>query len=158
MTRGFIGLGSNLGDKRGHIANALAALGRAPGIEVRRVAGIYRTAPMGPVNQDWYLNTVAEIATMLTPPELLARCQGIEESLGRVRRERWDPRTIDLDLLWLDDCTMSAEGLTLPHPGAHLRSFVLVPLCELAPDLKLHGETLEHWRARADPLGIEVDA
>lgn len=158
MTRGFLGLGSNLGDKRGHLAGALAALGREPGIEVRRVAGFYRTAPMGPANQDWYVNTVAEIATTLAPPELLARCQAIEESLGRVRLERWGPRTIDVDLLWLEGCAINTAGLSLPHPGAHRRSFVLVPWSELAPGLRLHGETLEHWRSLADPLGIEEDA
>jgi len=128
-----------------------------PGTEVRRVARSYRTAPLGPANQDWYLNTVAEIATRLTPQELLTHSQRIEESLGRVRRERWGPRTIDLDLLWFEGLTLRTENLTLPHPGAHQRSFVLVPWCELAPGLQLHGETLEHWRALADSLGIEED-
>ncbi len=157
MIRGYLGLGSNLGDKRGHLSAALAALGGVPGTEVRRVARSYRTAPLGPANQDWYLNTVAEIATRLTPQELLTHSQRIEEALGRVRRERWGPRAIDLDLLWFEGLPLRTESLTLPHPGAHQRSFVLVPWCELAPGLQLHGETLEYWRALADPLGIKED-
>jgi 2-amino-4-hydroxy-6-hydroxymethyldihydropteridine diphosphokinase len=154
MTRGFLGLGSNLGDKRAQLEAALAALGRGPALEVRRVAGFYRTAPLGPVNQDWYLNTVAEIATELLPRELLERCQMVEQSLGRVRKERWGPRTIDIDLLWLENFSVAEPGLTLPHPGAHLRSFVLAPLNELAPELHLHGHPLEHWLQQADPLGL----
>jgi 2-amino-4-hydroxy-6-hydroxymethyldihydropteridine diphosphokinase len=154
MTRGFLGLGSNLGDRRAQIEAALAALGREPDLAVRRVAGFYRTAPLGPVNQEWYLNTVAEIATGLEPRALLERTQAIEQSLGRVRQERWGPRTLDIDLIWLEGCTVQDPGLTLPHPGAHLRSFVLVPLRELAPELRLHGQPLDYWLGQADPLGI----
>lgn len=157
MTRGYIGLGSNLGDKRGHLARAITALDGTPGIAVQRVAKSYRTVPMGPVAQEWYLNSVVEIGTSLTPPALLACGQAIEAALGRVRHERWGPRPIDLDLLWLDGEEICGDALILPHPGAHLRSFVLTPWCELAPDLRLRGETLEYWRARADPLGIEED-
>lgn len=156
MIRGFLGLGSNLGDKHGHLKAALAALAREPGIEVRRTARYYRTAPMGPVDQDWFLNTVIEIGTTLVPEQLLARCLLIEASLGRVRQNHWGPRTIDLDILWLDDCVIQTEQLKLPHPGARLRSFVLVPWCELAPDLRLDGQTLKYWAALADPLAIEV--
>ncbi len=157
MTRGFLGLGSNLGDKRAHLEAALAALRREPSLEVRRVAGFYRTAPLGPVEQDWFLNTVAEIATDLPPRALLERCQAIEQALGRVRHERWGPRTIDLDLLWLDSGAVAEPGLTLPHPGMHQRSFVLEPLSELAPELQLHGYPLGHWRRQVESLGcVEV--
>jgi 2-amino-4-hydroxy-6-hydroxymethyldihydropteridine diphosphokinase len=154
MTRGFLGLGSNLGDKRAHLEAALAALGAFPGLELRRVAGFYRTAPLGPVAQDWYLNTVAEIATDLEPAALLERCQAVEQALGRVRHEHWGPRTIDIDLLWLENFTVTGPGLTVPHPGAHLRSFVLAPWSELAPELQLHGNPLHYWLQRADPLGL----
>jgi 2-amino-4-hydroxy-6-hydroxymethyldihydropteridine diphosphokinase len=154
MIRGFLGLGSNLGDKRAHLEAAIAALGRGPALEVRRSAGFYRTAPLGPVNQDWFLNTVVEIATELAPRALLERCQAIEHSLGRMRGERWGPRTLDVDVLWLDGWSLSGPDLTLPHPGAHLRSFVLVPLSELAPELQLHGHLLDYWLKQADPLGI----
>lgn len=157
MTRGFLGLGSNLGDKRAHLEAALAALRREPSVEVRRVAGFYRTAPLGPVAQDWFLNTVAEIATDLPPLALLERCQAIEQALGRVRHERWGPRTIDLDLLWLESGALMTTGLTLPHPGMHQRSFVLEPLSELAPELELHGHTLDYWRRQVESLGcVEV--
>lgn len=154
MTRGFLGLGSNLGDKRAHLAAALAALGRVPGLEVRRVAGFYRTAPLGPATQDWFLNTVAEIATELAPASLLEHCQAVEASLGRVRHERWGPRTIDIDVLWLENFNAATPGLTVPHPGAHLRSFVLAPWNELAPELQLQGHPLAYWLQRADPLGL----
>lgn len=155
MIRGFLGLGSNLGDKRATLESALAAIGRIPGVEVRRVAHFYRTAPLGPVTQDWFLNTVAEIATELTPRDLLARCQEIECSLGRVRAERWGPRTVDIDVLWIDGYTEASPALTLPHPGAHLRSFVLAPLRELAPELRLRGRSLDEWLREADSLGLE---
>lgn len=157
MTRGFLGLGSNLGDKRAHLEAALAALRREPSVEVRRVAGFYRTAPLGPVEQDWFLNTVVEIATDLPPRSLLERCQAIEHALGRVRHERWGPRTIDIDLLWLESGAVAEPGLTLPHPGMHQRSFVLEPLSELAPELELQGRRLDHWRRQAESLGcVEV--
>lgn len=155
MTRAFLGLGSNLGDKRAHLAAALAAIARVPGVELRRVAHFYRTAPLGPVTQDWFLNTVAEIATVLPPRDLLARCQEIERALGRVRTQRWGPRTIDIDVLWIDGYAETSPELTLPHPGAHLRSFVLAPLRELAPELRLHGRTLDEWIREADSLGLE---
>lgn len=154
MTRGFLGLGSNLGDRRAQLEAALAALARGPALEVRRVAGFYRTAPLGPVKQDWFLNTVAEIATELTPRALLERCQAVEHSLGRVRHEHWGPRTIDIDVLWLESGGVTEPDLTLPHPGIHLRSFVLAPLSELAPELQLHGHSLEYWLQQADPLGL----
>ncbi|HEY0946268.1 MAG TPA: 2-amino-4-hydroxy-6-hydroxymethyldihydropteridine diphosphokinase [Opitutaceae bacterium] len=155
MTRAFLALGSNLGDKRSHLEAALAALPRVPGIELRRVAHFYRTAPLGPVAQDWFLNTVAEIGTSLAPRALLACCQEIERALGRVRVERWGPRTVDIDLLWMDGYTETTPELTLPHPEAHRRSFVLVPWHELAPELRLCGRSLEAWLREADPLGIE---
>jgi 2-amino-4-hydroxy-6-hydroxymethyldihydropteridine diphosphokinase len=155
MTRAFLGLGSNLGDKRAHLEAALAALAHTPGVEVRRVAHFYRTAPLGPVAQDWFLNTVAELGTTLAPRELLARCHEIEQALGRVRTQRWGPRTIDLDLLWIDGYTDNSPELTLPHPGAHTRSFVLAPLHELAPELRLQGRTVGEWLGEADSLGLE---
>jgi 2-amino-4-hydroxy-6-hydroxymethyldihydropteridine diphosphokinase len=154
MTRGFLGLGSNLGDKRAHLDAAIAALRAEPGIRVPRVAGRYRTDPMGPQDQDWYINTVVEISTDLEPRALLQRLQAIEQSLGRVRAERWGPRTIDLDLLWLDGVVENSRDLTLPHAGAHLRSFVLAPWNELAPDLRLRGRTLAEWLAEAESLGL----
>ena len=145
--RGFLGLGSNLGDRRALLDAALAALGAAPGVEVRRVARRYRTAALGPAGQEWYLNTVAEIATELAPRKLLERCQTIERSLGRVRRERWGPRTIDLDLLWLDGVQTDDAALTLPHPDAHRRVFVLAPLQELVPDFRFKGRPIAAWLA-----------
>ncbi|HWA11268.1 MAG TPA: 2-amino-4-hydroxy-6-hydroxymethyldihydropteridine diphosphokinase [Opitutaceae bacterium] len=154
MTRGFLGLGSNLGDKRAHLEAALAALRARPDIEVRRVARFYRTAALGPVKQDWFLNTVAEIATGLAPRALLARCQEIERQLGRERHERWGPRTIDLDVLWLETGEVDEPGLTVPHPGLHLRSFALAPLHDLAPGLQLRGHSVEHWLRQAEPLEL----
>jgi 2-amino-4-hydroxy-6-hydroxymethyldihydropteridine diphosphokinase len=156
MSRGYLGLGSDLGERRSQLQQALARIAGSPGIRLVRTAGFYRTAPLGPVAQEWFMNTVARIETDRSARAILACTQAIERALGRVRTERWGPRTIDLDLLWLEGCEEDSAELTLPHPGAHLRSFVLVPWCELAPGLVLRGQTLDHWRARADPLAIEA--
>lgn len=138
----YIGLGSNLGDKKGNLEKALELLGAAPGINLQRVAAYYRTAPLGGPVQDWYLNTVAEVVTRLEPHQLLAVLLKIEEKLGRVRTIRWGPRTIDLDLLIYDRIEICDAALTLPHPRMTGRAFVMAPLAELVPELSLQGKTV----------------
>ncbi len=137
MVRAYVGLGTNLGDKMENLYVALALLAAAPAVRVLRVAGVYRTAPWGYANQDWFLNTVAELETTLAARHLLEVLLGIEARMGRRRGVRWGPRIIDLDLLLYGDRVVREPGLVVPHPRMHERAFVLVPLAELEPSLRL---------------------
>lgn len=139
MITAYIGIGSNLGDKELYVKKALEMLDSSSGVTLIRTASLYRTAPVGYLHQDWFLNTVAEIETGLGPCELLNRLQSIENELGRVRNQRWGPRTIDLDLLIYGSEIIDVPGLAVPHPRMGDRAFVMVPLSELAPDLIIPG-------------------
>jgi 2-amino-4-hydroxy-6-hydroxymethyldihydropteridine diphosphokinase len=132
----YVGLGSNLGDRAGHLLLAVRGMLDA-GLEVIRLSNIYETAPVDNVDQPVFLNMVAELRgpALPSPEQLLARLLRIEYSLGRTRDVHNGPRTIDLDLLIFKDERASTEFLTLPHPRLHLRRFVLVPLNELVPNL-----------------------
>jgi 2-amino-4-hydroxy-6-hydroxymethyldihydropteridine diphosphokinase len=129
-----LGLGSNVGDREANIRAAVAGLAAWPGIRVAQVSSLYETAPVGYTEQADFLNAVAGVATTLPPAELLAACLAVERSLGRERKLRWGPRTIDIDVLLYDDVALDTPALTLPHPRLHERCFVLVPLAEVAPD------------------------
>lgn len=129
----YIGLGSNLGDRRAMIAEALGRL------HPRRVSAIVETDPVGKTDQPRFLNAVAEVDTDLSPAALLERLLDIERDLGRVRKERWGPRNIDLDLLLYGAEQVSTETLTVPHPELPRRRFVLEGLAELCPDNKVPG-------------------
>jgi 2-amino-4-hydroxy-6-hydroxymethyldihydropteridine diphosphokinase len=130
----YIALGSNLGDRRASLEGALQALREQPGVTVHSVSSFRDTEPVGgPPGQGPYLNAVAELHTDLPPQDLLRLLLDVEQRLGRVRRERWGPRTIDLDLLLYADVVCATPGLTLPHPRLHERRFVLEPLAEVAP-------------------------
>ncbi len=129
----YIGLGANLGDPRRQLQEALARLAALEEVEVLKVSRFYLTPPLGPPEQPWYVNAVAQVRTRLEPEELMRALRRLEEDLGRVRRERWGPRIIDLDLLLYDGLIMSGPELVLPHPEMHRRAFVLVPLAEIAP-------------------------
>ncbi|MCL2766796.1 MAG: 2-amino-4-hydroxy-6-hydroxymethyldihydropteridine diphosphokinase, partial [Peptococcaceae bacterium] len=122
----YIGLGSNIGDKKANIERALALLAAMPEINVLEIAPFYRTAPQGYTEQDWFINTVAKLETTLPPPELLDLLLALENKIGRVRQERWGPRIIDLDLLLYGNVIMDSQKLTLPHPRMHKRAFVMV--------------------------------
>ena len=139
MATAFVGIGSNLGDREIHLRTALEALAAEEEIEVVGVSRLRETEPVGPVEQGPFLNGAVQVATELPPRELLARLLNIEERLGRVRGERFGPRTIDLDLLVYGDAIVDEPGLTLPHPRLHERRFALEPLAELAPALVVPG-------------------
>jgi 2-amino-4-hydroxy-6-hydroxymethyldihydropteridine diphosphokinase len=130
-----IGLGSNLGDRQANIAAAITAL-RAPDLHVLRSSPLYESPPEGGPPQGDYLNGAVLIVTAIAARELLERCLAVEDSLGRVRPEavRYGPRTIDLDLLWIEGEAIDEEGLFVPHPHLHERVFALRPLIDLAPD------------------------
>ena len=133
--RVFIGLGSNVGRRRKRIEGAIALLRALPGVKVIKQAAWYETEPVGMEDQRWFINTVVEVETELTPQELLRHCKGIEREVGRRERGRFGPREVDLDLLLHGDLVLEEDGLVLPHPELHRRRFVLEPLCELAPEL-----------------------
>jgi 2-amino-4-hydroxy-6-hydroxymethyldihydropteridine diphosphokinase len=157
--RAFVGVGANLGDARATVRAALRALGQLPDTEWIASSSLYRSAPVQANGPD-FVNAVAELRTALEPVALLHRLQAIEQRFGRVRSVRNAPRTLDLDLLLLGDCVMPGPELVLPHPRAHLRAFVLRPLAELDPGLKLPGlGPIGPWLAKAADQPIErIDA
>ncbi len=129
--RAFLGLGSNLGDRQAHLRRAVST---AP--DVLRVSPLYETEPVGgPQGQEPYLNVVIELATDRTPRQLLAVGRELEDGAGRVRRERWGSRTLDVDVLLVGDLVVNDPDLQVPHPRMWERRFVLAPLADLAPEL-----------------------
>jgi 2-amino-4-hydroxy-6-hydroxymethyldihydropteridine pyrophosphokinase len=138
--RAVLALGSNLGDRLGMLQGALDALGKMPGVDVVAVSGVYETAPVGgPPGQDPYLNAVILVDTRLSASVLLERCLAVEGALGRHRTERWGPRTLDIDVITYDDQVNEDEALTLPHPRAYERAFVLVPWLSVDQGATLPG-------------------
>ena len=142
--RCYIGLGSNVGDRRGALESALARLQALAGVEVTAVSGAWETSPVGPVAQADFLNAAAELRTSLEPRPLLEALLSTERDHGRQRRQRWGPRSLDLDLLLMGGRCVDEPGLTIPHPRLASRRFVLVPLLEIAPGLvhPVSGERL----------------
>lgn len=136
----YIGLGSNLDDPAAQVRRALAALAAMSDTRLIASSAFYRSPPMGPQDQPDFVNAVAGLLTRLPARELLGALQAIEDAQGR-RRDgtRWGPRTLDLDLLLYGGLCLEEEGLVLPHPGLAERAFVLVPLLELAPGLRVPG-------------------
>jgi 2-amino-4-hydroxy-6-hydroxymethyldihydropteridine diphosphokinase len=132
--RAFIGLGSNMGDRRALLRQAVEGLGVAG--DVVGVSPLYETDPVGgPEGQGPYLNLVVELSTSDTPRRLLERCRALEAAAGRVRTVRWGPRTLDADLLLVEGWQVDEDDLTVPHPRLWERRFVVQPLADLAPDL-----------------------
>jgi len=146
-------LGSNLGDSLETLQGAVTTLAATPGVDLTGVSSVYRTAPVGGPAQDDYLNLVVTGWSSLPTRVLLERAQAIEEAFGRTRLERWGPRTLDIDLVAVGDRHVDSADLTLPHPRAHERAFVLVPWLEVDPDAVLPG------RGRVADLvaGLPVD-
>jgi 2-amino-4-hydroxy-6-hydroxymethyldihydropteridine diphosphokinase len=136
--RAFIGVGANLGDAPATVRAALQALGRLPDTRLVACSSLYRSAPVEASGPD-FINAVAELHTALPALALLHLMQAIEQDCGRTRSVRNAPRTLDLDLLSYGDAVLRSDELTLPHPRAHLRAFVLLPLAEIDPQLKLPG-------------------
>ena len=139
LIRAYVGLGSNLGDRARNLREAAARLAALPGTALLRASRVWETQPVGGPEQGDYLNAVAELETALGAEELLARLLEIERGLGRERRERWGPRTLDLDLLVAGERAVATAALELPHPRLAERRFVLAPLAELAPELRPPG-------------------
>ena len=139
MTIAYVGLGANLGQREETLRRAVELLREADGVDVLAVSRLRETAPVGVVDQPPFLNGAVAIETARPPRDLLDLLLEIERSLGRVRAERWGPRTIDLDLLVYGDEVVDEPGLRVPHPHLHERRFALEPLVELAPELEVPG-------------------
>ena len=131
-SRVFIGVGSNLGNRRAYYQKALDLMADLPRTTVVRCSSLYETEPIGEA-KNWYVNGVVELETALSPQQLLSHLQKIESALGRKRTKKWAARTIDLDILFFDKQIVHEEQLQIPHSEMHRRRFVLVPLSELAP-------------------------
>ncbi len=138
VRRAFLGLGSNLGDRLAHLRAAVEAIP-----DVDAVSSVYETVPVGGPSQDDYLNLVVRMRTALTARQLLEVCRARESATERVRGVRWGPRTLDVDVLWIDGELVEDDDLVVPHPRMFERSFVLVPLAEVGPDLLPEGFDLE---------------
>jgi 2-amino-4-hydroxy-6-hydroxymethyldihydropteridine diphosphokinase len=139
VTRAYVGLGANLGSREETLRRAVELLGDADGVEVVAVSELHETDPVGVVDQPRFLNGAVEVDTTRTPRELLDLLLEIERSLGRMRAERWGPRTVDLDLLVYGDEVVDEPGLRVPHPHLHERRFALEPLADLDPELEVPG-------------------
>jgi 2-amino-4-hydroxy-6-hydroxymethyldihydropteridine diphosphokinase len=137
--RAVLALGSNLGDRLENLQGAIDALFDAPGLDFIAVSPVYETAPVGGPDQPDYLNAVIIVDTALPARTILDRAHGVEEAFQRVRAERWGPRTLDLDLITCGDETSDDPELTLPHPRAHERVFVLLPWHDIDPDAEIPG-------------------
>lgn len=134
MATAYLSLGSNLGDRLALLAEAVRRL-RTPAVRVTKVSSVYETAPWGKTDQPAFLNCAVEVETELAPHALLGHILSVEQSLGRVRIERWGPRTVDIDILLYGQERVATADLEIPHPRMAGRAFVLVPLLEMAPHL-----------------------
>jgi len=139
LTDAYLSLGSNLGDRLTILRGAVAELAATAGIEVRAVSSLYETAPVGLREQPDFLNAAVKLRTSLEPEALLDRCLEIEQRFDRRREIRWGPRTLDVDIILYGQLSIDTERLTIPHPRARERAFVLVPLVEIEPEIRIEG-------------------
>lgn len=130
----YLGIGSNLGDRKENCLEAIRLLEENPFISVIKRSSLYETEPVGYEDQQPFINCVVEIETTLEPEMILKICQGIEKVLGRERKTHWGPRTIDIDILLYNNQIISKREVKIPHPLMHKRGFVLIPLSEIAPE------------------------
>lgn len=135
----YVAIGSNLGSPRERVLEAMQRLASLSAAQTLLRSHLYLSRPMGPQDQPDFVNAAAGLLTQHTPRELLAELLEIERSMGRAQRERWGPRVIDLDLLWMVDAAVDAPDLKVPHPGVSIRNFVLYPLADIAPTITIPG-------------------
>ncbi|OPL08897.1 MAG: hypothetical protein AVO33_08250 [delta proteobacterium ML8_F1] len=155
QTIGYLGLGANLGDPLKNLREGIRRLGSHPEIEILKQSSFYKTAPWGKKDQPPFVNLCLKIATDLGPEELLGVTQGIEKAMGRIKKEQWGPRPIDIDILLYGDLELLTENLKIPHPHMTQRAFVLVPLREIEPELKIQGEAIAGYLETIGEEGIE---
>lgn len=163
MHRVFVGLGSNLGGEietlykgpKAQLEQALVTLSEHSQIKLLKVSSFYQTPAIGPGEQADYVNSVAMLETSLTAYNLLDFLQSVENKHGRVRTERWGPRTLDLDILLYDQLIENSSRLTIPHPRLHERAFVLIPLADLDPNLVIaNNQNVTQLLANCSSQGI----
>jgi 2-amino-4-hydroxy-6-hydroxymethyldihydropteridine diphosphokinase len=154
----YVGLGSNLDDPAQQVRTAFRELADIEATRVVARSRLYRSAPLGPPDQPDYVNAVAGLLTQHAPATLLAALQGIERRHGRDRSGRkWGPRTLDLDLLLYGERELASDGLSIPHPHLHERAFVLVPLAEIAPSVRVPGHArVEQLASRCEPDALQL--
>jgi 2-amino-4-hydroxy-6-hydroxymethyldihydropteridine diphosphokinase len=157
LARAAIGLGGNVGDVAQAFASALRALDARDDCAVVARSSVWRTPPWGKTDQPDFLNMCALVDTSLGAHALLDVCLALESAAGRVRFERWGPRVLDIDLLAYGDLAVSDERLVVPHPRMFERAFVLAPLAEIAPELRIAGEAVSRLAADCDRAGMSVD-
>ena len=152
----YLALGSNLGDRLANLRGAVAAL--PPVVAVQAESPVYETPPWGYTDQPPFLNMVLQGATELQPMPLLANLKQLERTLGRGKTFRWGPRRIDIDILFYDDLVLETPRLSIPHPGLPERAFVLVPLADLAADLRhpVLGKSVRELLAAVDASGVKL--
>ena len=153
VTRAALGFGSNLGDRRAHLENAIATIAAAPGVTVVGISPFLETVPVGGPDQPNYLNAVVVIDTSITPDALLALAQRCEADAQRVRHERWGPRTLDVDVLAYGELSSDDPELILPHPRAIERAFVMVPWASVDPEFVVAGRAVAEWARQLDAHG-----
>jgi 2-amino-4-hydroxy-6-hydroxymethyldihydropteridine diphosphokinase len=153
----YVAVGSNLNSPRERVAEACERIASLPATRLEMRSRIYLSRPMGPKDQPDYVNAAVGLLTQLTARELLDALLDIERGMGRQRKERWGPRLIDLDLIWMVGAAIAEPGLTLPHPGVSMRNFVLYPLDDIAPTLDIpgHGRVMD-LKLRSGADGISV--
>ncbi|XKF15937.1 2-amino-4-hydroxy-6-hydroxymethyldihydropteridine diphosphokinase [Halomonas sp. BLK-85] len=145
FSRAYIGLGSNLDQPVEQVRQAIDELNQLPLTHRVSTSPLYCSSPIGPQDQDDFINAVAAVDTQLSPLALLDQLQALEQRHRRQRERRWGPRTLDLDLLLFDQLDLDHPRLRLPHPEIHVRRFVLYPLKDIAPQLSLYGKPLSCW-------------
>lgn len=148
FNKAYLSLGSNIGDKKGYIDTTIDSLEAYDQTKVMHVSSYYKTEPIGYTDQDWFLNVVVQIETALTPHALLNCGHTLERQFDRKRSIRWGPRTIDIDILLYENWTVDDDRLTLPHPRMHERAFVIIPLQEIAPEIRIHNQDIRVIAAR----------
>jgi 2-amino-4-hydroxy-6-hydroxymethyldihydropteridine diphosphokinase len=155
LSRIYLALGSNLGDRFANLQAAIAAL--PPAVRVLNQSPVYETPPWGLTDQPNFLNMALKGETTLTPVELLDHLKHLETDLGRLPAVRWGPRRIDMDILFYDGLVLDTPGLTIPHPHLHERAFVLVPLADLDPDFvhPVFGRSVHKMLAAVDTIGVK---
>jgi len=150
----FVGIGSNLGDPRKNCSAGVDAILGDTRVGLSARSSLYITSPVSPIDQPDFVNCAVRFSWEGDPLSLLALLRGIEEQMGRTREVHWGPRTLDLDVLLMDDLVLDGEALTVPHPGLHVRRFALVPCLEIDPDL-VHPRFKQPLRAFLDSIGDE---
>lgn len=156
VRRVAIALGSNLGDREAYLRAAVGRLTSATGMFDPVGSAVYETDPVGGPEQDAFLNAVLRVDSTRTPEQLLELAQACEQAAGRVRTEQWGPRTLDVDIIVVDGITSDDPELTLPHPHALYRAFVLVPWADVDPDYLIAGRSVGEWRDSVSDVGVRL--